>query len=399
MHTPQHYPRTDVAKRALIEEGRRASESGRWNVMASAFRQYASQYPQDAYTPTAMKLVGDAMYKSGKYGNAQAQWDSAYASAVHNGHQALADSVKRIQAAAASTYADSLVKAGQYQQAAQDVYVAYADANPSSEKAADALRDAIETYMLADSVARGRNDEGASKDARGHAAELSKRLITQYPLYRYRLQYQTLYADLLAEIGKGDESIDALRKMIEDNPEWHGRADAEIRLAVRLDSLATGRRRRPSPTNSSRSTIRTTSGPRRAVQCRRDVSRGARHGDRGADAGDFARRYPLDSRATSARALRVTLLKAAGDTSAVNTDLASLCTATPPPDLKADCAARAGRAAFADGVQQFERYRPHATRPRQDVAAHGSGCQACICSEARVAQRPDEDVHPSHRGG
>ncbi len=56
----EHYPRTEVAKRALIEEGRRASESGRWDVMASAFRQYAGQYPQDAYTPTAMKLVGDA---------------------------------------------------------------------------------------------------------------------------------------------------------------------------------------------------------------------------------------------------------------------------------------------------------------------------------------------------
>ncbi len=311
----EHYPRTDVAKRALIEEGRRASESGRWDVMASAFRQYAAQYPQDAYTPTAMKLVGDAMYKSGKYGNAQAQWDSAYASAVHNGHQALADSVKRIQAAAASTYADSLVKAGQYQQAAQDVYVAYADANPSSEKAADALRDAIETYMLADSVARGRNDEGASKDARAHAAELSKRLITQYPLYRYRLQYQTLYADLLAEIGKGDESIDALRKMIEDNPEWRGRADAEIRLAVRLDSLATEEGGGDRRTNSSRSTIRTTSGP--ATRCTtppptyleaRDTATAAR------TLGDFARRYPLDTRATSARALRVTLLKAAGDT-------------------------------------------------------------------------------------
>ncbi len=181
----EHYPHTDVAKRALIEEGRRASESGRWDVMASAFRQYASQYPQDGYTPTAMKLVGDAMYKAGKYGTAQAQWDSAYASAVHSGHQSLADSVKRIQAAAASTYADSLVKAGQYQQAAQDVYVAYADANPTSEKAANALRDAIETYMLADSVARGRNDEGAFEGrprARGGALQAADHAIPAVPV-------------------------------------------------------------------------------------------------------------------------------------------------------------------------------------------------------------------------
>ncbi len=263
------------------------------------------------------------------------------------------------QAAAAATYADSLVKAGQYQRAAQDVYVAYADANPTSEKAADALRDAIETYMLADSVARARGDEGASRDARSHAAELSKRLITQYPLYRYRLQYQTLYADLLAETGKGDESIDALRKMIEDNPEWHGRADAEIRLAVAPRLIAPREGSAPSRMSSSPWTIRTTSAQptpcttrRRRISRRRDTLTAARA------YGDFARRYPTDSRAGPARALRVTLLKAAGDTTAVNVELANLCTATPPAYLRADCAARAGRAAFAQGVQEFERYRP-----------------------------------------
>ena len=353
-----HYPHTDVAKRALIEEGRRASQAGRWDVMASAFRQYAVQYPEDAYTPTATKLVGDALYKSGKYGDAQVQWDSAYASAVRSGRQSLADSVKRIEAAAAATYADSLVKAGQYQRAAQDVYVAYADANPTSEKAADALRDAIETYMLADSVARARGDEGASRDARSHAAELSKRLITQYPLYRYRLQYQTLYADLLAETGKGDESIDALRKMIEDNPEWHGRADAEIHLAVRLDSL---HREKEAAIAYEQFAVDYPHDHRAADALYnaaatylegRDTSTAARA------YGDFARRYPTDSRAGPARALRVTLLKAAGDTTAVNVELANLCTATPPAYLRADCAARAGRAAFAQGVQEFERYRP-----------------------------------------
>jgi len=34
----ERYPRTDIGKRALIEEGRRASEAGRWDVMASASR-------------------------------------------------------------------------------------------------------------------------------------------------------------------------------------------------------------------------------------------------------------------------------------------------------------------------------------------------------------------------
>jgi len=352
------YPRTEVAKRALIEEGRRASEAGRWDVMAAAFRQYATQYPQDAYTSTAVKLVGDALYKGGKYADAQSQWDLASAMAERTGHHTLADSVKRIQAAAASTYADSLVKAGQYQKAAQDVYVAYADANPTTEKAADALRDAIETYMLADSVARVHNDDGASRDARGHAAELSKRLITEYPLYRYRLQYQTLYSDLLAEIGKGDESIDALRKMIADNPEWHGRADAEIRLAVRLDSL---RRQKEAGIAYEQFAVDYPQDKRAGDALynaavtyleARDTTTAARV------YGAFARRYPTDSRAPAARAFRVALLKAAGDTTTVNADLAVLCTATPPAELKSDCATRAGRAAFAEGVVQFQRYRP-----------------------------------------
>jgi hypothetical protein len=52
------------------------------------------------------------------------------------------------------------------------------------------------------------------------------------------------------------------------------------------------------------------------------------------------------------------LLKQAGDSAGVSADLAVLCTANPPADLKADCAARAGRAAFTEGVTQFARYRP-----------------------------------------
>jgi TolA-binding protein len=352
------YPRTEVAKHALIEEGRRASEASRWDVMAAAFRQYATQYPQDTYTPTAVKLVGDALYKAGKYADAQTQWDSASVMAQRTGHQTFADSVKRIQAAAASTYADSLVKAGQYQKAAEDVYVAYADANPTTEKAADALRDAIETYMLADSVARAHNDDTGSKDDRGHAAELSKRLITEYPLYRYRLQYQTLYSDLLAEIGKGDESIDALRKMIADNPEWHGRADAEIRLAVRLDSL---HRQKEAGAAYEQFAADYPKDKRAADALYNAAVTDLQANDTTTAArvyGAFARRFPTDTRATAARALRVALLKATGDTASVNADLAAVCTVTPAAEFKADCATRAGRAAFAEGVAQFQRYRP-----------------------------------------
>src|SRR5204862_396964 len=81
--------------------------------------------------------------------------------------------------AAAGSFADSLVKRGQYSEAAEQVYVAYAKANPQNAKAPDALRNAIETYMLADSVARSHNDQGASRQARQRAVELSAQLAQQ----------------------------------------------------------------------------------------------------------------------------------------------------------------------------------------------------------------------------
>ena len=277
----EHYPHTDVAKRALIEEGRRASEPGRWDVMASAFRQYAAQYPRMRIRRRRSKLVGDAMYKSGKY--RRRPGTVGFGVRDRRAHRAAsAGGLREAHPGRRRVDVRRLARQGRAVSAGgAEVYVAYADANPTSEKAADALRDAIETYMLADSVARRAGDEAASKDARTHAAELSKRLITQYPLYRYRLQYQTLYADLLAEIGKGDESIEALRKMIEDNPEWHGRADAEIRLAVRLDSLATKKEAATAYEQFAVGLSARQAGERRAVQRGRDVSGGARHNDRG----------------------------------------------------------------------------------------------------------------------
>ncbi len=353
-----HYPHTEIAKRALIEEGRRASEAGRWDVMVSAFRQYSAQWPSDPYTPTAAKLVGDALYKQGKYGDAQAQWDTAYTIAERAGRHTLADSLKRVQASAASIYADSLVKAGQYQRAAEEVYVAYADENPTNAKAADALRNAIETYMLADSVARRKGNDSASKDARTHAADLSNRLITQFPQYQYRLQYQTLHADLLAGLGRGDESIDALRKLISDNPTWTGRADAEIRLATRLDSL--GRKKEAAAEYEQFSSDYPRDKRATDAQYNSAVTY-LESGDTLTAAktyATFARRYPADPRAAQAQSFRITLLRQAGDSAAANADLATLCTANPPADLKADCAARAGQAAFSAGVAQFLKYRP-----------------------------------------
>ena len=138
--------------------------------MAETFRTYAQRYPTDAFTPDAQRLVGDALYRSGKYAEAQAQWDTAQVAARQRGRGALADSIGNVRTAAAASFADTLIRRGNYERAAEDVYVAFADKNPGSNMAADALRDAIETYMLADSAARTRADTAASAKARTFAA-------------------------------------------------------------------------------------------------------------------------------------------------------------------------------------------------------------------------------------
>jgi TolA-binding protein len=352
------YPHSEIAKKALIEKGRRAAEGGRWDVEAQTFRIYALQYPNDPYAATAAKQVGDALYKQGKYADAQLQWDSAAATARATGRKAFADSITGVQQGAAAGYADSLIKSGAYDKAAKEVYIALADKNPSSEKAPDALRNAIETYMLADSAARAKGDANASKDARTQAATLANRLVTEYPLYRYRLQYQTLYADLLEEIGEGDQSVAALRKLIADNPAWRGRADAEIKIAVRLDSLGKGKEagaayqqfaadyrqdpRAPDALYNAAVTY---------LQAKDTLTAAHMYGE-------FVDRYPKDSRAAEARVYRVQLLRAGGDTATAGQDLNRLCSLlNPPPELKGDCAARAGRTAFDEGLAEFLRYR------------------------------------------
>jgi TolA-binding protein len=354
------YPQSEIAKRALVEKGKRAAEAQRWDVEASTFRTYAAMYPNDAYTPTAQKQVGDALYKQGSYADAQAQWDTAYTSASRSGRKGLADSVKLLQQGAASAYADSLVKHGQYGQAATEVYVAFADKNPSSSKAPDALRNAIETYLLADSVARvkGGGDSSESKANKAKAAELSNRLVTQYPTYQYRLQYQVLYADLLWQLGLGDQSIAATRSVIAQNPAWKGRADAEIKIAVRLDSLS---RAKEAAAQYEQFASDFPKDPRAADALYNAAVTYVQGQDSLSGAkvyGEFATRFPADKRAAQARVLRVTLLKAAGDSTGAGVELARLCGGpNAPAELKGDCAKRAGRAAFATGVAQFMKYR------------------------------------------
>lgn len=350
------FPETDLAKRALIQKGKRASESQRWDVMAQTFQTYAQRYPNDPYTPTAQKLVGDAMYRGGQYAEAQSQWETAQSVATGAGRRALADSIARIRAGAAGTFADTLVKQGEYRRAAEEIYVAFAERNPNSDRAPEALRNAIEVYMLADSAARARNDEAASRQARERAIELSQRLVTQYPNYRYRLQYQALRARLLAEVERREEAVEALRGLIRDNPRWEGRADAMVRIAVTLDSLNQNAEAAQAYEEFSRAYPR----DRRAADAQINAAvTFAQAGDTASAArayGTFASRFPSDPRAAAARQTRLEMLRAAGDTVAASRELAALCT-RPTPEIRGQCAARVAEGHFRRGGALWDRYR------------------------------------------
>ena len=350
------FPQTELAKRALIQKGKRASESQRWDVMAQTFQTYAQLYPNDAYTPTAQKLVGDAMYRGGQYAEAQMQWETAQNVATSAGRRALADSISRIRTGAAATFADTLVKQGEYRRAAEEIYVVIAERNPTSERAPEALRDAIEVYLLADSAARARNDEAASRQARERAIELSQRLVTQYPNYRYRLQYQALQGRLLAEVGRREEAVEALRGLIRDNPRWEGRADAMVRLAVALDSL----NRKAEAAQAYEEFSRAYPRDRRAADAQINAAvTFAQAGDTASAArayGSFASRFASDPRAAAARQTRLELLRAAGDTAAASRELAALC-ARPTPEIRGQCAARVAEGHFRRGVALWTRYK------------------------------------------
>ncbi|MDQ4080892.1 MAG: tetratricopeptide repeat protein [Gemmatimonadota bacterium] len=349
------FPDNDLAKRALIQKGRRASETERWDVMAQTFQTYAQRYPNDPYTPTAQKLVGDALYRGGQYAEAQTQWETALTVAQSSGRRSLADSIARVRTAAAATFADTLVKQGEYRRAAEEIYVAFAERNPNSARAPDALRDAIEVYMLADSAARSRNDEAASRQARERAIELSQRLVTQYPNYRYRLQYQALQSRLLADVGRREEAVEATRALIRDNPRWEGRADAMVRLAVTLDSLG----RKAEAAQAYEEFSRAYPRDRRAADAQLNAAvTFAEAGDTTAAArayGTFATRFPSDERAGQARQTRLTLLRAAGDTAAASRELAQLC-ARPTPEIRGQCAARVAESHFRRGAALWTQY-------------------------------------------
>ncbi len=350
------YPQTDQAKRALIQKGRRASQAKRWDVMAETFRTYASTYPNDPYTPTAQKLVGDALFRGGQYAAAQTQWEAAQAVAQGSGRRALADSISRTRETAAGTFADTLIRQGQYQRAAEEVYVAFADRNPESAKAPEALRDAIATYVTADSVARGRNDQAASRQAKERAIELSNRLVAQYPTYRYRREYQALAANYLTDLGRNEEGVESLRKLVADNPTWTGRADAMVRIAVTLDTVLNKKAEAAAAYAAFAEAF-----PRDQRAADAQFNAGATYlqaGDTTAAArafGRYAERFPNGARAGDARSRRAGLLLAVGDTAAANAEFGRICARASSAN-DPQCAGFRARQAFEAAVAGYDAY-------------------------------------------
>ena len=350
------FPQTPAAKQALIQKGRRASQAKRWDVIAETFRTYAATYPNDPYTPTAQKLVGDALFRGGQYASAQTQWDAAQSVALASGRRALADSIARTSETAAGTFADTLIRQGQYQRAAEEVYVAFAERNPESPKAPEALRDAIQTYVTADSVARLRNDEAASRQAKERAIELSNRLVAQYPTYRYRREYQALAANYLADLGRNEEAVTALRQLVADHPTWNRRSDAMVRIAVMLDTVLNRKAEAAAAYAAFSEAF-----PRDDRAADAQFNAGVTYlqaGDTTAAArafGRYAERFPSGARAADARSRRAGLLLAAGDTTAANAELARLCARAASAN-DPQCAGFRARRAFATAISGYPAY-------------------------------------------
>jgi TolA-binding protein len=387
-----------IAKTALIQKGKRASEAKRWDVVEATFREYVQKYPNDAYVPSAQKLIGDAMYKEGNYGAAQVQWEAAGALAASSGKKSLADSITKIRNAAAVTFGDSLVKGGDYDKAAKEVYIAFADRNPKSDKAPDALRNAVEVYMLADSVARAKGDAAASQAARQSALSVADRLVREYPQYKYKIQYEAMQARLLGELGQRDSAVKVLGRLVAENPTWAGRADAMVRIAVDYDSLG----KHKEAATAYEVFARAYPKDKRAADALYDA--GVAYVEAGDSAqaarayGQFAKTFPADPRHADAQAERVTLLKATGSNAAAEAELATLC-AHPSAPLKATCADRTGSTAFKAGQVQWAKYQGMALSIPKRVNLTKSGVTRLSQPKKAALEKMDADFTKAINSG
>jgi tetratricopeptide (TPR) repeat protein len=305
------------ARSATIAKGRRAAEGGRWNDVATTFESFEKRWPDDPFAADAAKLVGDARYRQGDYAGAQVKWQAAQSLAAKLGRKALGDSVATTRFAAANQAADSLAKSGRYA-GADSLYTTIATDIGDAALAADALRNAIELHLFADSVARVKSDTATSGRERRASISAIERLATAYPSYKHTFTYSALRAQLLPDVGRAADAVDAFQAVIAAQPAWAGRADAMVRVAGLLDSLG-------------------------------------RKAEAAAAYDRFAASYPADKRATAARRARMDMLLAAGDTATLETELARVCMKPADPFTRL-CAERAGTRAFRDGMAQWERY-------------------------------------------
>jgi tetratricopeptide (TPR) repeat protein len=210
--------------------------------------------------------------------------------------------------------------------------------------------------MLADSAARARNDVEASNRARQRAIELSNRLVSEYPNYQYRLTYQRLAARLLAETGKNEDAVSALRTLTSQNRNFEGRADAMVQLATTLDTLG----KKKDAAQAYEEFASAYPSDKRAADAQYNAA--ATY----IEAGDtvsaaraystFAARFPRDTRAAQARQLRIGLLQASGDSASARSELTRLCSGNPTGDLRAPCAAQTGDRYFRQGASLYTEY-------------------------------------------
>lgn len=343
------------ARQAMISKGKRASEAGRWDVMAQSFDAFATRWPGDAFATDARKLVGDARFRMGQYAPAQQEWGIAQRAAQAAGRKPLVDSIAGARIGAAARVADSLVKAGEYARTADEVFLPLARDIGDPVRAGDALRNAIEVQLSADSLLRLRGDTAGSRAARQRAADIIAVLARDYPAYQHTFTYRTVRARLLSDIGDAAGAVSALRELAATNPAWPGRADAMVRTAVLLDSL--GRRAEAAAAYEQVSSAYPLD--RRAADAAYNAAVTYSDAKDAANAARtfaaFVQRFPRDARAPEAQRLRLDQLALAGDSASVASELARLCV-RPSAALADRCAARAAEAAYREGMALWPRY-------------------------------------------
>jgi len=184
-----------------------------------------------------------------------------------------------------------------------------------------------------------------------------RRLVSQYPTYKYRVQYQALETQLLADLGRREDAAKALDSLVQQNPTWPGRADAMVRRAVMLDSLGHAKDAAAAYGAFAAAYPR----DKRAADAQYNAALLYAQASDSSDAarayGTFVARNPRDPRAGAAQQARIVMLKAAGDSAAASVELAKACV-RPTPEFKATCAERLGEEEFRAGAALYAQYKP-----------------------------------------